>query len=339
MPNLHQTKNSPFDSAALGVIRENLAIVGKKTASADTVRRGYYRQAAEIFLGSEKAEYNYSPTYENQSLFHDSFNTPERSLPRESSTALDEFHEDNGRDATKSAETAVLYEQLLGECGSLITPDYAVFCLEFAKATRNANFSSRQSVEDDVAKIAYMQNTYSDKAYRILSPTGKTAAMYFPGFREACEEVYYERCSHTLLPVYSSSDGVLLSFYKLLLKYDLRIVRSCTVKTNDEGYMKYALAAKYTPENSEIQAENMDISVVLSESERYGDFISACEVFGASVITVNSITLNYTDDGCGILLQLDTSKADVEGLRLFLDSSRVRCSIIGQYDAVRAKKC
>ncbi len=325
-----QAKAIIADSASLGVIRENLALVERKSASAETVRREYYKQAAEIFLWGEKGGKNKAGS-----------GFDERK-PRETArkiTTFDKINE-NPEDNTKakSAHAALLYEQLLGKCDSLITTDYAGFCLEYAKAARLKNNRSIQVKEETIDKIAYMQNTYSDRAYRVLSPSGKTAAVYFPGFREACEEVYYERCSHTLLPIYSSADGVLLSFYKLLLKYDLRIVRSCTVSAGDEEYMKYALAAKYLTESGTSGPETVDLSVVLSEGEKYGAFISACEVFGASVATVNSITLDYTDEGCGILLQLDTRQADIEALRLFLDSSRVRCSIIGQYDTVKSKK-
>ncbi len=328
-----QAKAIISDSSDLGVIRENLALVGRKSASAGIVRREYYRQAAEIFISGVKSGKNKTtpPPYDQ--------------IPRLNSEISGEAHEDNGRESAKSAgmppfydHAALLYEHLLGKCGSLITTDYAEFCLEYAKAAKFRNARSSPADEEPIEKIAYMQNTYSDRAYRVLSPSGKTAAVYFPGFREACEEVYYERYSHTLLPIYSSADGVLLSFYKLLLKYDLRIVRSCTVSTNDDGCMKYALAAKYPAEKGTSSAETVDISVVLSEGEKYGAFISACEVFGASVTTVNSITLDYTDDNCGILLQLDTKSADLPGLRLFLDSSRLRCSIIGQYNTVKTKK-
>lgn len=239
-------------------------------------------------------------------------------------------------DLPVDCEDAVkLYESISGDKAlTEVTCDFAVFCNEFT-AEIPVKLSFLQQDDDDEAdfpipKIAYLQNSFSDKAYRIFSERfERVSALYYPGFKEACEEVYYGRCSHALLPIYNSRDGMLMSFYKLLIKYDLKIIMACDTVLGDESVMRYALLSK----NFSVDTEQtiMDISVVLSDIKNYGTFISACEIFGANIIMANSYPLEYADDRYGLILNLDITKTNINALCLYLEGSRVRYNILGIY--------
>lgn len=191
-----------------------------------------------------------------------------------------------------------------------------------------------ESEEDEyIPKIAYLQNTFSDKAYSRFSQNFSfIAAIYFTEFREVCEEVYYGRCSHALLPIYNSRDGMLMSFYRLILKYDLRIISVCDIKMADESVMRYALLSKNLPQK--LNSMYLDISVVLTDNNSCGRLVSSLEILGAEVVMLNSYPLEYSDDRNGLILQLDIASSEINAVVLYLEGSKFRYNILGSYDII-----
>ncbi len=232
-------------------------------------------------------------------------------------------------------DAAVLFREISDHAftGEEISTEFAYFCREFS-SVGNLNSSLNIHDEDettDVAQVAYLRNTFSDKAYNIFSRNYKLVkAAYFSGIEEACEEVYYERCSHAVIPVYNSVDGILMSLYKLLIKYDLKIVSACNVSMNDESKMKYALAAKNIPQK--LSGRYIDFSVVSTDNGNYVALIRALEILGAEIVMINSFPLDYTDEKCGLIIQLDMKKSCTEAIRLYLEGSKIRYNIIGNYN-------
>lgn len=74
-------------------------------------------------------------------------------------------------------------------------------------------------------RIAYMNSALVGKAYmKFASVIEGCRAADFHSFAEACEEVQGGLCEYCILPLHSSTDGQLMSFYRLILKYRLQIV-------------------------------------------------------------------------------------------------------------------
>ena len=69
------------------------------------------------------------------------------------------------------------------------------FCRAFREACAEEYrsltlFADAEPAGGEPERIAYMQNAFSDRAYRIFSGLCKNArAIYFPGFREVAEEI------------------------------------------------------------------------------------------------------------------------------------------------------
>jgi len=247
-------------------------------------------------------------------------------------------------DFPASDEIGRIYEEICGnnEAGMFL-PDFARFCLVFSQTLQGRIGEFFSDTESEIInlppRIAYLQNTFSDKAYRIFSEDfeqlnhGKqAAAAYYPGFREVCEEVYYGRCSHAILPVFSSKDGILASFRKLISKYELRIESETDVDMGDDSLMRFALLRRGL--NAVSPRNFADLTVVLTEEYPPGTFLYACEILGASVINVNSYPLEYAADRCGIQITLDISRTSPETLYLFLEGSHVSYDIIGLYNLI-----
>ncbi|MBQ8187951.1 MAG: hypothetical protein IJ037_13950 [Clostridia bacterium] len=239
-------------------------------------------------------------------------------------------------------EIGGIYEEICGNNGySRSLPDFARFCLAFAEVYRGRFGEIFTDGEADVRpgapKIAYLQNTFSDRAYRVfadefnrLDPSHQVTAAYFPGFREVCEEVYYGRCSHAMLPVSSSRDGALASFRKLIAKYELKILYETDVDMTDDSVMRFALVRRGMGTGN--SRRFADLTVVLTEENPLGAFLSACEILGASAVTVNSYPLEYADDRSGTQITLDIASTVQNALYLFLEGSHIRYEIVGLYD-------
>ena len=178
-----------------------------------------------------------------------------------------------------------------------------------------------------------MQNSYSDIAFlKFASILGSCGAVYFPGFREVCEEVYYERCTHAIVPVYTSKDGQLLSFRRLISKYELKIAIECDVDMNDESVMRFALLQKGISKSAE--SKYIDLSVILPDYITTGKFISAVESLGAKMIMTGSVPLDYSDDKYSLDFIFETESSNINALYLFLELSQISYEIIGVYSVL-----
>ncbi len=88
--------------------------------------------------------------------------------------------------------------------------------------------------ESESTRIAYMRNSYSDTAYRIFSEAlGNATVLYPESFSAVCEEVYYGRAGYCILPYETSDDGSLMSFLKLIHKYELAPIMTAEVPMTD----------------------------------------------------------------------------------------------------------
>ena len=227
----------------------------------------------------------------------------------------------------------------------LVSPDFARFCEEFTAA---GSFGFIDTYGDDdenpaeTPRIAYMQNTFSDRAYRIFERVfERVTANYFPGFREVCEEVYYDRATYGILPVSSSTDGPLLSFHKLLSKYDLKLALEADVEMNDDTIMRFALLKKglgtlpgSIPDLCGAW-RYMDLSVVITGTMKTGAFLSSCEELGAEILNITSAPTAPTEfygEHPAMTLQLDITGANLEALYIFLEASHIRYDVSGIYD-------
>ena len=94
-------------------------------------------------------------------------------------------------------------------------------------------------------RIAYMSGALADKAYmRFASAIPQCRAAVFHSFVDACEEVRGGLCQYCILPLENSSEGTLMGFLKLIIKYHLQIIAVCDVRTvggASEGTTRFGL--------------------------------------------------------------------------------------------------
>lgn len=250
-------------------------------------------------------------------------------------------------------------DELPPDAEALCTPRFARFCRHFAghlssfgmwEHEKNQNEDITEDLldniwNDDVGqteiisennRTAYMQNSYTDKAWRKFSEVvSEMTAEYFTSYPAVCEEVYNARCRYCILPLYTSADGQLVSFRKLIGKYDLKICLETEVELADESIMRFALLRRRLLTASEDHIPScMELSAVLPENGSAGNLIAACEALGAVVNAVYTIPLEYADRMQEFCLELDLTDADLAGLTVFLEASQLRYTVVGLYDIV-----
>lgn len=234
---------------------------------------------------------------------------------------------------------------------ALCSSRFADFCCRFVgdenktdlgaiAAWSEADGAFEESEESDEVttafRTAYMQNRYTDQAWRCFAEQipGLTAE-YFSSYAAVCEEVYNDRCQYCILPLYTSTDGHLTSFRKLIGKYDLKICLETEVELADESIMRFVLLRRKIVEKEQTHVPtNVALSVVLAEDRCIGALLTACETLGAVVTTVFSIPLEYGDRSQEYCLELDMTEGNLSALVLFLEASQLRYTLVGLYDVV-----
>lgn len=212
-------------------------------------------------------------------------------------------------------------------------------------ANRNFNLASLLGAENEVrdsdevisdrsgekppVKIAYFKNVYADTAFRRFSDVlGSPSVVYCADFAAVCEEVYYGRAEMCILPLDSSRDAKLISFCRLIDKYELKISLSCDVVSPDGGVTtRYALLKKTISLNSFEDSRMKDkadtllfeFNFVPDENISLADVLYAAGRCELKLYKVDSIPLSYSDSefSYDVILSCGDGSGAQSGLEAF----------------------
>ena len=243
------------------------------------------------------------------------------------------------REALPSLSDPPTPEEAVSLAASLGADDFPALCLALSRAVGTRSKDKLFSAGDAeagwaAARIAYLPNAFSDRAYRrFASAFASVAAVYFAGFREVAEEVYSGRCSYAILPVASSSEGAIPSFRRLIERYDLKIAAATDVALDDERTMRFALLRRGLPPPP-YTASYLELSAVPTDGMSAGTLLSSLEKFGAEVVSVNSHPSGPEEDRNVLDLTFDLRGADPFALYLFLEGSHARYETVGSYEII-----
>jgi len=251
------------------------------------------------------------------------------------------------RNDIAAQDVADLYRALQPEM-PVFSVDFARFCKHYSKKCK-ATFAEIDDVPSEEmekgteGRTAYMQNSYTDRAWRQFAKHMLLRAEYYTGYPAVCEEVYYGRSRYCILPLYTSSDGLLISFRKLLSKYDLQICMETQVEMADESVMRFGLLRRgLTLMPGGRRPKKMDITVTLPEKSHMGVLFSVCVALDIAVTAVHTVPLNYGevmppeygDESHRFCLELGIERADLGALSLFLEGAQIRYTVEGLYITV-----
>ncbi len=147
--------------------------------------------------------------------------------------------------------------------------------------------------------IAYLRNSFTDRAYRVFSSTlSRARSEYHDSYGAACEAVSAGNCEACILPIEHTQDGKLLGFYRLIDRYELKIVCTCDLDQQDGSESRFALLKKnFTrPRPSETGERFFELSVTRSTDDALAPLLDAARLSGLSLRRIDSIPLAYSDD-------------------------------------------
>ena len=210
-------------------------------------------------------------------------------------------------------------------------------------------YHSQQEVPSPVARgrIAYMKNNFTESAFLCFSKViANPRSAYFQSFDAVCEEVYSGGCEFCILPIESSSEGRLNSFYSMIDRFELKISAVCVVDQHDgQKFTKFALLKKSLSDSllkhgstSEHILEfkiSSDIgeSVSLSSSEKSPicDIITAAEASGMRLLRIDSMPLPYSDEMMAYYVSLSIDRSRLIPFLLYLTLEYPQYDPLGLY--------
>jgi len=194
------------------------------------------------------------------------------------------------------------------------------------------------------ARIAYFRNVYADAAFRAFSEHLEAPSVaYHSDFSTVCEAVYYGRADMCLLPLDSSRDSKLVSFYKLIEKYELFPVYSCDVTAAEGATTRYALLAKSValPERHMRTREKgclFEFTLSSGHGDCISDVMTAAKLCGLDVYKIDSLPSTYDEGSFAYDMVLSVSAPEeLDAFVLFMSLCVPQYEPLGIYSHIRTE--
>ncbi len=314
------TKNS-----AISVIEGNLSLLSKDSVSAAERRSVQLRDLAVQLMRDPAILLGENRINEFEKMFV--FQNPDADVP------------DEIKDYVIFENKAQVFSDKLTVCA----------CLADEFSARGIDISAKllgPATYTGPSKIAYFRNAYADAAFRIFSEViEKPSVIYSSDFSSVCEEVYYGRADMCMLPLDSSRDAKLISFYRLTDKYELNPIYSCDVTTPDGSVTtRYALLKRgiSVPNDSHLNMSGtcfFEFNLLLDSSPAFEDVLTAAKKFGLSLYKADSMPLTYSDSefACDIIFKVGSAKG-LNAFILYLSLAVPQYAPFGIYPHINTKK-
>ena len=220
-------------------------------------------------------------------------------------------------------------------------------CNGINTTTKNGNaFSEALLGQNDpcptrsVGRISYVKNNFTDSAYLIFSKKIRAPrCFYSDSFDIACEDVFNGESEFCILPIETSSDGKLFSFYSLIDRYELKIISVCSVEhPGSSKFTRFALLRRsisMTDLSGALSGKNnmleLKISQSISDSAPIYDIFKAADICQMPLLRVDSLPLPYSDS---LLSYYAVFGFESERIKSFLTYTTLefpQCYILGIY--------
>lgn len=182
-------------------------------------------------------------------------------------------------------------------------------------------------------KIAYWySNSYAKEAYLKFEKLFKNCSeIPVESFTAVCESISDENSVFGIIPVINSTDGRLMSFYRLLDKYDLKISAVCKVENpGGGGFTKFALVGKQL---ADIDLKKKKI-IEFSTNRSVSKFIPFAEKASAIIGEITSIPSQYSNTEQLNYISILAEQNAIHELWLYLYMFVGDADFIGMYSEI-----
>lgn len=157
---------------------------------------------------------------------------------------------------------------------------------------------------------------------------------------EVCDEVYAGRAKYAILPIESSTDGVLKRFAAIVDRYELKTVLTCSVQDAErEQFTRFALLARgmETIDCGRQGAERFfSCNIYMTDPTHLFDVLAAADYFGLRAVRVDSVPLAHNSTGCTFtLVFLRAQGDDVIGFYCYLSLEQAGFLPSGNYTQLK----
>lgn len=312
-------------------VAHNLYVLRNCGISVSERRLAHIGEAAEIL--SEELHSDSEAVFENDSFISEYRNFTRSAFENASAPSPDILNENMSRIESVILEDTVNSAILL--------------CSDICRKTRSKgrrlslfDFFPKSTDTVSGARIAYLRSPYSDTAFRIFSGVIKNPSVSYPrDFAGVCEEVYYGRCRYCILPVETSDEGTLSGFRKLVAKYELCPVLSCSVSTGGGTQTtRFSLFAKNierisdtAPENAEYGREIFSFRLDAPAPDSLHKTMNALRAYGLHLQTLNSYPVAWDEGRYSFEFSAVCNGGELDAMLLYLTLEIPEYTPIGLY--------
>ena len=216
-------------------------------------------------------------------------------------------------------------------CGSDVRL-FAEFCSMIVSSQKELGEEAPEN--QNLKRVSYLRSPMTDRAFNVFSEKlGTLSAAYGADFRSICEDVYYERSDACILPLENSSDGLLMSFRRPLLKYELYIRAVCDVRQNDDSLITLALLSA-SPGTYGDTCEVYFPSASLGDLEKIS---SAVSTLGGTVTRCSTVASEYSEEA-DIHLCIRIPESGKRAIYYFFDALYPSHMILGNFTKFNSGK-
>lgn len=203
---------------------------------------------------------------------------------------------------------------------------------------------SSQEPVDPKAKdrIAYLKSTYNDAAYlEFANLLSSPCAAYYDSIANVCESVYNGTCEYCILPLETSTDGKLSSFYDLILKYGFTIRALYDLHHADSSnHTKYGLISRASTVHASTIKTKSKIKFIefVFEHDSYPsltDVLSASEFCSMRLRRIDTLGILQNKNKTPLICPV--FRVDTADLNTFLTFMAIDCpslKILGIYTQI-----
>lgn len=236
-----------------------------------------------------------------------------------------------GTGSVSFEEAAEIFSQTFDS--PLLSAEFLSFCIELSNSGKLIGCDSFNFLNN--GKISCMQNEYSDAALKLLGEKLRLEKEFESDFASVCEAVYSKRCDYALLPLYNTRDGLIVSLYKLVQRYDLHIFASVRVLMADGNTETEFFVVSDKPQYYEKPISRILLSVTHFSDDTVSHLLSAFSENGIIVKYINTLPIQYTDDKTESVMILDVSAVPVLSVKCFIEAALPYSTTVGVYSIVK----
>ena len=181
--------------------------------------------------------------------------------------------------------------------------------------------------------IAFLRNGQAMRAFECFAkPLGGVSAVYESNFMSACESVYTGHVTYAIIPIFSTSDGRLNSFYRQIEKYELSIVMTCEIDS-DDGENTTTFALVYKDRLYPINAGDplYECKINLDDLNMLADLADAAAYFGAELESAEALPTAFSGRNNTFALIFGLKNANLSGFFTYLALEYPQTATVGIY--------